>query len=325
VYGNEFGSTVFTEGRKVMSEVIQTTQKQGSGWLSCQTFDQALKLAETFSKSAMVPKQYQGNAANCLVAMAYGDSLGMAPLQAMQSVAVVNGIPALYGDGMLALVQASAAFEGIEESIEDGAAVCTVKRRGMKPVVRVFTVDDAKRAGLWGKAGPWQQYPSRMLQMRARSWALRDAFADVLRGIQSAEEARDIPEVIDVTPPAALPEPKASKAEQVLAKVKAKRPKATEPEQQPAEPSAEAAAEQPAEPEVDRSRIEEIGRRWASIYSSDHGFVTLLRKLYRASAGQAAGMAASVDRAVATLDHEDQDQARAEVLEIYGIIEGRAT
>lgn len=307
-----------------MSEVIQATRQAG-GWLSCNNLEAAMKLAEMFSKSAMVPKQYQGNAANCLVAMAYGDSLGMAPLQAMQSVAVVNGVPALYGDGMLALVQASPAFEQIEESIEDGAAVCTVKRRGMKPVQRVFTTDDAKRAGLWGKAGPWQQYPSRMLQMRARSWALRDAFADVLRGIQSVEEVRDIPEVIDVTPPPALPEPKTSKADQVLSKVRAKRPKAAEQEQQQAEPSAEAAAEPAAEPEVDRSRIEEIGKRWASIYSSDHAFVVLLRKLYRASAGQAAGMAASVDRAVATLDHEDQEQARAEVLEIYGIIEGRAT
>ena len=306
-----------------MSEVIQTT-RQASGWLSCNNLEPAMKLAEMFSKSAMVPKQYQGNAANCLVAMAYGDSLGMAPLQAMQSVAVVNGVPALYGDGMLELVQASPVFESIEESIEDGAAVCTVKRRGMKPVQRVFTIDDAKRAGLWGKAGPWQQYPQRMLQMRARSWSLRDAFADVLRGIQSVEEVRDIPEVIDVTPPPALPEPKAAtKAEQVLSKVRAKKPRPPEPEPVAAA-DAEPEATEPAA-EIDRSRIEEIGKRWASIYSSDHSFVTLLRKLYRASASQAAGMAASVDRAVATLDHEDQDQARAEVLEIYGIIEGRAT
>ena len=306
-----------------MSDVIQTTQKQGSGWLSCQTFDQAFKLAEMFSKSAMVPKQYQGNAANCLVAMAYGDSLGMAPLQAMQSVAVVNGIPALYGDGMLALVQASPVFDGIEESIEDGAAVCTVKRRGMKPVQRVFTIDDAKRAGLWGKAGPWQQYPSRMLQMRARSWALRDAFADVLRGIQSVEEVRDIPEVIDVTPtPAALPEPKAaSKAEQVLGKVRARKPRPPEPEPEPvAAAAAEPEATEPAA-EIDRSRIEEIGKRWAGIYSSDHAFVSLLRKLYRASAGQAAAMSASVDRAIDMLDDEDKKQARQEVLEIYTIIE----
>jgi hypothetical protein len=305
-----------------MSEVIQATRQAG-GWLSCQTFDQALKLAETFSKSAMVPKAYQGNPANCLVAMAYGDSLGMAPLQAMQSVAVVNGVPALYGDGMLALVQASAVFESIEESIEDGAAVCTVKRRGMKPVQRIFTIDDAKRAGLWGKQGPWQQYPSRMLQMRARSWALRDAFADVLRGIQSVEEVRDIPEVIDVTPtPPALPEPKAAtKAEQVLSKVRAKKPRPPEPEPGPV--AAAAAEPEATEPvaEIDRSRIEEIGRRWAGIYHTDHGFVVLLRKLYRSSAGQAAAMSASVDRAIATLDQEDQEQARQEVLEIYSIIE----
>ena len=304
-----------------MSDVIQTTTRQAGGWLSCNNLEAAMKLAEMFSKSAMVPKQYQGNAPNCLVAMAYGDSLGMAPLQAMQSVAVVNGVPALYGDGMLALVQASPVFEWIKETVEDGAAACEVKRRGMAAVVRLFSIDDAKRAGLWGKAGPWQQYPSRMLQMRARSWALRDAFADVLRGIQSVEEVRDIPEVIDVTPPpAALPEPKAAtKAEQVLSKVRAKKPRPPEPE-----PAAAAAAEPEAtEPaaEIDRSRIEEIGRRWAGIYHTDHGFVVLLRKLYRASAGQAAAMSASIDRAIVTLDSEDQDQARQEVLEIYSIIE----
>ena len=50
---------------------------------------------------------------------------------------------------------------------------------------------DAKRAGLWTKAGPWQTYPRRMLQMRARSFALRDAFPDVLKGLISVEEALD--------------------------------------------------------------------------------------------------------------------------------------
>jgi hypothetical protein len=50
---------------------------------------------------------------------------------------------------------------------------------------------DAKRAGLWTKAGPWQTYPRRMLQMRARSFALRDAFPDVLKGLISVKEALD--------------------------------------------------------------------------------------------------------------------------------------
>ncbi|GIV50961.1 MAG: hypothetical protein KatS3mg038_1482 [Candidatus Kapaibacterium sp.] len=51
-----------------------------------------------------------------------------------------------------------------------------------------FRVKDAKLAGLWAKPGPWQQFPHRMLQMRARSWALRDTFPDVLRGVVAAEE-----------------------------------------------------------------------------------------------------------------------------------------
>ena len=56
---------------------------------------------------------------------------------------------------------------------------------------------DAKRAGLWGKSGPWTQYPDRMLLFRARGFALRDAFGDYLRGLRTVEEQGDI---IDVTP-----------------------------------------------------------------------------------------------------------------------------
>jgi len=73
-------------------------------------------------------------------------------------------------------------------------ATCAARRKDdPTEIVSVFSVADAKKAGLWGKAGPWQQYPKRMLQMRARGFALRDAFPDVLRGVISAEEAADIP------------------------------------------------------------------------------------------------------------------------------------
>jgi len=81
---------------------------------------------------------------------------------------------------------------------EDSGAVSTVKRKGMEPVSVTFTVGDAIRAGLWKKAGPWTQYPKRMLQMRARSFALRDAFPDVLRGLVATEELMDYPDVQEV-------------------------------------------------------------------------------------------------------------------------------
>jgi hypothetical protein len=83
-------------------------------------------------------------------------------------------------------------FEG--EGTPNPIAVCVAKRKGRKPVVAKFSVEDAKRAGLWGKQGPWSAYPKRMMQMRARGFALRDAFPDVLKGLITAEEAQDYPD-----------------------------------------------------------------------------------------------------------------------------------
>jgi hypothetical protein len=83
-------------------------------------------------------------------------------------------------------------FEG--EGTPNPIAVCVAKRKGRKPVVAKFSVEDAKRAGLWAKQGPWSAYPKRMMQMRARGFALRDAFPDVLKGLITAEEAQDYPD-----------------------------------------------------------------------------------------------------------------------------------
>lgn len=94
--------------------------------------------------------------------------------------------------------RASAVCEYVRECLEgDGdnlTAVCEAKRQGYpSPSVSRFSVADAKKAGLWGKSGPWTQYPQRMLTLRARGFALRNAFADALRGLITAEEARDYP------------------------------------------------------------------------------------------------------------------------------------
>lgn len=159
---------------------------------------EAIEFSKMLATSSMVPKQYQNKAEDVLVACQWGYELGLAPMQALQNIAVINGRPSVYGDAAMALVQASPVCEDISETIEgDGTAnpvaVCTAKRKGRAPVVAKFSVDDAKRAGLWGKQGPWTQYPKRMLQMRARGFALRDAFPDVLKGLITQEEACDIP------------------------------------------------------------------------------------------------------------------------------------
>lgn len=175
------------------------------------SFDEAWRVAKVLAASDLVPKDYKDKPENCLVAMQWGADVGLPGLQALQNIAVINGRPSIWGDAAKALVLNNPACDDIEEWMEgDGekmVAVCVAKRKNKRPVEQRFSVDDAKKAGLWGKQGPWQNYPKRMLQMRARGFALRDAFPDALRGLVLAEEAQDFVEK-EINP---LPESAASR------------------------------------------------------------------------------------------------------------------
>jgi hypothetical protein len=165
--------------------------------LQPQSFQELVRFAEMAAGSDLMPRDYKGKPANIMLAVQMGSELGLSPMQAVQNIAVVNGRPSVWGDALLGLVLNSPKCQDVSETMtgdgETRAATCTVKRAGSTDTVRTFSVADAKKAGLWGKQGPWQQYPDRMLQMRARGFALRDSFPDVLRGLITAEEAQDIP------------------------------------------------------------------------------------------------------------------------------------
>ncbi|MDQ2079519.1 recombinase RecT [Xanthobacteraceae bacterium Astr-EGSB] len=137
-------------------------------------------------------------------------------MQALQRIAVINGRPTIWGDAALALVRASRLLESIKEEVDGEGdamvATCTVMRVGdLETVSRTFSVADAKTAGLWNKRGssgqptPWITHPKRMLQMRARAFALRDVFPDVMGGMYIAEEVvddrDDAPRAAQIEPP----------------------------------------------------------------------------------------------------------------------------
>jgi len=165
-------------------------------------FNGLYKLAQIMAASNMMPKGCE-EVAQVFVSVQMGLEVGLSPMQSVQNIACINGRPTIWGDAAKALCLSSPACEWVDEQpIKEGDKTvgyrCEAKRAGVeKTVVREFTVLDAKTAGLWNKQGPWQQYPQRMLQMRARSWCLRDAFPDVLKGMYLSEEANDI---TDVTP-----------------------------------------------------------------------------------------------------------------------------
>jgi hypothetical protein len=163
--------------------------------LSPQTFEQALTFADYLAASEMVPKVYRGRPGDCLIAMQWGFEVGLKPLQALQSIATINGKPGLYGDAGKAILLANGCI--IEEDDiaiveKNGRARCKITRPGRPPVERTFSVDNAKTANLWNKEGPWRSYPWRQMAWRAFWFAARDAASDLLRGLPGFEEVIDV-------------------------------------------------------------------------------------------------------------------------------------
>jgi hypothetical protein len=172
--------------------------------LSPHLYEHYQKVAIMLSKSGVIPNAYKGKPEDIFVAMAMGYQLGFPIEQSLQDIAVVNGRPCLWGDGLLSLALNHADCQSIDETpIYDAKTAqvigyqCTVIRKGHKPHTKQFTLQDAHVAGLLSRGTVWKSYPERMLQMRARSYAIRDKFADALRGLRVAEIEQEDSRVIE--------------------------------------------------------------------------------------------------------------------------------
>lgn len=164
-------------------------------------------------ESDLCPQQYRGKPKDAMIAILAGRAVGWEPIQALTAIAVINGRPSMYGDGPVGLAHASGLVDWINEWWELDGNVChepnyadlrqypdsltacwqTHRKDNSEPSKPSrFSVADAKAAGLWGKRGPWVNYPKRMLVCRARAWGLRDNYADALQGISQAEEWADM-------------------------------------------------------------------------------------------------------------------------------------
>lgn len=193
---NEIATQQNTEVAQIPKPQIAT----GHRGLQPQTLDEMYRLAKAIASSAVVPKAMYNKPNDVFVAMQMGAEVGLSPMSSVQNIAVINGRPSIWGDSALAIVQSHPQYEyhseGVEGSGENAVGWCTVKRKGSAEHTERFSVADAKKAQLWNKAGPWVNYPTRMLKLRARGFALRDKFSDALRGMITAEEAMDYPQSV---------------------------------------------------------------------------------------------------------------------------------
>lgn len=158
---------------------------------------EAIKLAEMMANSDLVPKDYKGKPGNVLIAVQMGAEVGLEPMQAIQNIAVINGKPGIYGDAGKALLLAVGCKieeDDTETIAHSKRARCRITRPDGRVTERSFSQEDAQKAKLWGKDGPWTLYPWRQMAWRAFWFAARDGCADILKGMAGAEELRDYPE-----------------------------------------------------------------------------------------------------------------------------------
>lgn len=181
-------------------------QYTGSRAIIINDYNEAYNLAKMIAKTDFAPKNYRGKPEDITIAMLFGMEVGLPPIASLQNIAVVNGQPTLWGDGMLSLVENSGLMEDYISSYEgvpyedNYRAIVTIKRKYRKTlIVSEFSVGDAKRARLWDQKDNWKYYPKRMLLNRARTYALRNGFPDILKGFKSREEMEDSTDMKNVT------------------------------------------------------------------------------------------------------------------------------
>jgi len=235
-----------------------------------QTFEETFRMARTVVASGLAPAALIGKltgddaASAVAVAIMSGAELGLKPMVSLRSFTVINGKPALYGDGLINVVRMSGKVAylrtGCEERGGKLVGFCEAKRLDTGEEKRVeFSQDDAIRARLWDERptvrkqvwenkekvwkdglpndAPWYRFPQRMLAWRAAGYCLRELFGDVLGGIRDEFEVREIAEaeeMRDITPPAA-------------AENKPTPPKPPKPPAPPSAKTIEAEPEKPAE------------------------------------------------------------------------------
>lgn len=134
--------------------------------------------------STILPTAYRGNAANAFVAAETGAALGLEPLQALASIAVINGRATLSSDLMAAVIRRAGHTLRIVENSPESVTATLIRADDKTFKFEVtWDKDKAVKAGLWGQKGPWSQYPTQMLRARAITEVARQGASEALMGM----------------------------------------------------------------------------------------------------------------------------------------------
>lgn len=176
------------------------------GFGSASGFELMQRAAKLLASSTLVPKDYRGNIANCVISLNMANRLGADPLMVMQNLYVVHGRPGWSSQFLIASFNQCGRFSSIRyEFFGDrgtdgwGCRAWSIEQATKEKIVGSdITIGLAKKEGWYARDGSkWQTMPQQMLMYRSAAWLVRAYAPEISMGLQTTEEIAD---VIDVTP-----------------------------------------------------------------------------------------------------------------------------
>ena len=162
-------------------------------------FIMAGQMAKALSQSTIVPKEYQGNEANCMVAIEIATRLRTSPLMVMQNLNVIQGRPSWAAQFLIATVNGSGKYdmelqfdEKTDEKGKPFSCQCWTERKGRKVTGITIDMDMANAEGWVQKNGSkWKTMPQVMLRYRAASFFSRMNCPELTLGFYTKDEVID--------------------------------------------------------------------------------------------------------------------------------------
>jgi len=162
-------------------------------------FMMATQMAKALASSTVVPKEYQGNFSNGLVAIEIAQRLRTSPLMVMQNLNVIQGRPSWSAQFLIAMVNGSGKYdielqfdEKTDKNGKPFSCQCWTERKGRKVTGIVVDMDMAQAEGWVQKNGSkWKTMPQVMLRYRAASFFARMNCPELTLGYYSKDEILD--------------------------------------------------------------------------------------------------------------------------------------
>lgn len=187
-----------------MSKELSTSLK-GGAFSTISNFEDAQRIAGMLTKSDLVPASYKNNIPNTMIALEMANRLNISPFEVMQNLDIIKGKPSWSSTFIIASINSCGRFKplrfefiGTPKTDEYGCRAYTEDLDGNKLVGPTVTWLMVKSEGWLSKTGSkWQTMPELMFQYRAASFFGRLYAPDILKGMQSVDEVKDVMGTID--------------------------------------------------------------------------------------------------------------------------------